>query len=69
LPDCGFSRSGTHRKCFGGTTLAFTEVGSQVIRIRGRHFKDRFLGPIFDVIAADWRPPDEYVRTARASQR
>jgi hypothetical protein len=24
--------------------LAFTEVGSQVVRICGRHFKERFLG-------------------------
>ena len=31
-------------QCVGGATLAFTQVGSQVIRIRGRYFKERFLG-------------------------
>jgi hypothetical protein len=31
------------RECLGGATLAFTQVGSWVIRVCGRHFKDRFL--------------------------
>jgi hypothetical protein len=31
-------------QCFGGATLAFTQAGSHVVRICGRHFKERFLG-------------------------
>jgi hypothetical protein len=31
------------KQCFGGTRLAFTEVGSQLIRVCGPQFKDQFL--------------------------
>ena len=31
-------------QCVGGATLAFTQIGSLVIRVCGRQFKDRFLG-------------------------
>jgi hypothetical protein len=31
-------------QCTGGATLAFTQVGSPIIRVCGRQFKDRFLG-------------------------
>jgi hypothetical protein len=30
-------------QCVGGATLAFTQIGSRVIRVCGRQFKDRFL--------------------------
>ncbi len=30
-------------QCVGGATLAFTQIGSQIIRVCGRQFKDRFL--------------------------
>jgi hypothetical protein len=31
-------------QCVGGATLAFTQIGSRVVRVCGRQFKDRFLG-------------------------
>jgi len=31
-------------QCRGGATMAFTEIGSRVVRVCGRHFKSRFLG-------------------------
>ena len=30
-------------QCVGGATLAFTQIGSQVVRVCGRQFKNRFL--------------------------
>lgn len=31
-------------QCAGGSTLAFTEVGSGIVRVCGRRFKSRYLG-------------------------
>ena len=31
-------------QCAGGATLAFTEVGSRIVRVCGRRFKSRYLG-------------------------
>ena len=40
----GSSMTATAPQCVGGATLAFTQVGSRVIRVCGRQFRDRFLG-------------------------